>query len=121
MNNPMVIDRIDKLIALIDRSRNIQIVANQIYAALKYEIISEMNENIPIASSAKLNKRLKPRKLHRMDRLTVLHKHVDSEERKYIKFKGVRQHKIRLHAEYKTAVHIFHKKLRIQIENVEIR
>ena len=49
-----------------------------------------------------------------MDGLTVLHKKVGAKEREYVKFKGVRQHKIRLPAEYKTGRHIFDKEMRIQ-------
>ena len=83
------------------------------YVALKLKIISEMNKSLPIANSAKWNEKFKSRKPYWMDRLTVLHTNVDAKEREYVKFKGLRQHNINLHAEYKTARDIFDKELRI--------
>ena len=54
MNNPMVTDQIDKVIALKDKNRKKEILVNQLFTVLKHEMISDVNKNIPIANSAEL-------------------------------------------------------------------
>ena len=55
----MIIDGIDKLLAVIDKGWKNQTVVNQMYRALTHEIISEMDKNIPISDGAKLNRNFK--------------------------------------------------------------